>query len=221
MAHTSSAPSAAQIWSSKDLTRTGGLTCERLASATKPLPSLSSSHATLGSASDRTIPVNCEPRGILPKITLPVIAGLSRILASVIVKKICASARSSDCDAIAGTASSRRKSSAMNSQKYRAAMAEMPSTKTVGTPHRRFFGAAAPFVEAAARFIACPQLAQKAASLAAAAPHDAQTWFIRFPPTQSRRISVGKAVEKGWKSKTQASNWRSKARTSLSISLSC
>jgi hypothetical protein len=104
-------------------------------------------------------------------------------------------------------------------------MAEMPSTKTVGTPHRRFFGAAAPFVEAAARFIACPQLAQKAASLAAAAPHDAQTWFIRFPPTQSRRISVGKAVEKavekGWKSKTQASNWRSKARTSLSISLSC
>jgi hypothetical protein len=109
----------------------------------------------------------------------------------------------------------------MNSQKYKAAMAKMPSTKTVGTPHRRFFGAAAPFVEAAARCNACPQLAQKAALLAAAAPHDPQTLFIRFPPIQSRGISAGKAVEKGWKSKTQASNWRSKARTSLSISLSC
>jgi hypothetical protein len=66
----------------------------------------------------------------------------------------------------------RFKSSAMKSQKYNAATANNRATTTNGVDHWRFVADLADF-EAAFDFNARPQLAQKAASLAEAAPHEA------------------------------------------------
>jgi hypothetical protein len=51
--------------------------------------------------------------------------------------------------------------------------------------------------EAAFDFNARPQLAQKAASLAEVAPHEAHTRLILFPPNHIVGISTGKPLEKG------------------------
>jgi hypothetical protein len=46
---------------------------------------------------------------------------------------------------------------------------------------------------------ACPQLAQKAALLGLADPHNAHFFPIIVLPTHIMGISAGKPVEKGWK----------------------
>jgi hypothetical protein len=69
---------------------------------------------------------------------------------------------------------SRFKSSAMKSQKYNAPTVTIMATAANGISHRRFGADFANFL-AVFGFNACPQLAQKAASLAEVALHEAHT----------------------------------------------
>jgi hypothetical protein len=106
----------------------------------------------------------------------------------------------------------------MNSQKYKPAIANIVTTATTGMRHLRLEADVAGFFAPFAAN-ACPQLAQNAALLGLADPHDAHFFPIIVRPTHIMGISAGKPAEKGWK--IQASSWRSNARTSLSMSLSC
>jgi hypothetical protein len=106
-------------------------------------------------------------------MTLPFIAGLSRKFASVIAKNIWALGFEASPASVAGISASRFKSSAMKSQKYKAATTNTIAIAINGTDHRPLFAADLRDFAAIFGFSARPQLAQKAASLAEAAPHEA------------------------------------------------
>jgi hypothetical protein len=110
----------------------------------------------------------------LPNISLPLIVGLLRKFASVIAKNICASGFETSPASLADMPEPRFKSSAMNNQKYNAATVKIMPTATNGIGQRRFAADLADFLTVFG-FNPCPQLAQKAASLAEVAPHEAQT----------------------------------------------
>ena len=106
-------------------------------------------------------------------MTLPFIVGLSRKLASVIAKNIWASGFEASPASVAGIAASRFTSSAMKSQKYKAARINRIAIAVNGIDHRPLFAADLGDFGDVFSFSARPQLAQKAASPAEAAPHEA------------------------------------------------